>query len=217
MPNKTFQRGDPIGHPFRDQGLLKQALTHRSAGAPHNERLEFLGDSIVNMLVAQAAISAQARELGLAVTDEQINEMIRSAPAFQSVFSNRFDPAAYAEWLRQEGWTATAFENQLRADLRRQQFIDAALSGAQPPEMFSSLRARFDGESRTIRALLIPPTLAGDVGEPDEATLQSFIEDNAPFFTLPEQRRITLVRLDPQLVAPDVAVDENELDRKSVV
>lgn len=170
-----------------------------------------LGDSIVNMLVAQAAISAQARELGLAVTDEQINEMIRSAPAFQSVFSNRFDPAAYAEWLRQEGWTATAFENQLRADLRRQQFIDAALSGAQPPEMFSSLRARFDGESRTIRALLIPPTLAGDVGEPDEATLQSFIEDNAPFFTLPEQRRITLVRLDPQLVAPDVAVDENEL------
>jgi ribonuclease III, bacterial len=51
---KTFQRGDLIGHPFRDQGLLAQALTHRSAGAPHNERLEFLGDSIVNMLVAQA-------------------------------------------------------------------------------------------------------------------------------------------------------------------
>ncbi len=54
MVIKTFQRGDLIGHPFRDQGLLAQALTHRSAGAPHNERLEFLGDSIVNMLVAQA-------------------------------------------------------------------------------------------------------------------------------------------------------------------
>lgn len=52
--SKTFQRGDLIGHPFRDQDLLKQALTHRSAGAPHNERLEFLGDSIVNMLIAEA-------------------------------------------------------------------------------------------------------------------------------------------------------------------
>jgi ribonuclease-3 len=52
--NKTFQRGDLIGHPFQDQGLLKQALTHRSAGAPHNERLEYLGDSIVNLLVAEA-------------------------------------------------------------------------------------------------------------------------------------------------------------------
>lgn len=54
MPNKPFQRGDRIGHPFSDPALLAQALTHRSAGAPHNERLEFLGDSIVNMLVAQA-------------------------------------------------------------------------------------------------------------------------------------------------------------------
>jgi ribonuclease-3 len=52
--NKTFQRGDLIGHPFKNQDLLKQALTHRSAGAPHNERLEFLGDSIVNMLIAEA-------------------------------------------------------------------------------------------------------------------------------------------------------------------
>lgn len=54
MPNKSFQREDLIGHAFRDPDLLKQALTHRSAGAPHNERLEFLGDSIVNMMVAEA-------------------------------------------------------------------------------------------------------------------------------------------------------------------
>lgn len=53
MPTKTFQRGDLIGHAFNDPGLLQQALTHRSAGTPNNERLEFLGDSIVNMMVAQ--------------------------------------------------------------------------------------------------------------------------------------------------------------------
>jgi len=54
VSTKTFQRGDRIGHPFADPGLLQQALTHRSAGTPNNERLEFLGDSIVNMMVAQA-------------------------------------------------------------------------------------------------------------------------------------------------------------------
>ena len=54
MPNNTFQRGDRIGHAFNDPGLLQQALTHRSAGTPNNERLEFVGDSIVNMMVAQA-------------------------------------------------------------------------------------------------------------------------------------------------------------------
>lgn len=42
------------GHAFRDTGLLAQALTHRSAGSPHNERLEFLGDALVNQFVAEA-------------------------------------------------------------------------------------------------------------------------------------------------------------------
>ena len=40
------------GHAFRDAALLTQALTHRSAGSPHNERLEFLGDALVNQFVA---------------------------------------------------------------------------------------------------------------------------------------------------------------------
>ncbi|MBA3929096.1 MAG: ribonuclease III [Xanthomonas sp.] len=45
---------DRIGHVFVNQDLLAQALTHRSAGVPHNERLEFLGDGVVNLLVADA-------------------------------------------------------------------------------------------------------------------------------------------------------------------
>jgi ribonuclease-3 len=44
----------PIGHVFSRPDLLTQALTHRSAGAPHNERLEFLGDALVNLMVAEA-------------------------------------------------------------------------------------------------------------------------------------------------------------------
>ncbi|MEM8661476.1 MAG: ribonuclease III [Pseudomonadota bacterium] len=43
-----------LGHHFSEQQLLKTALTHRSAGAANNERLEFLGDSIVNHVVAEA-------------------------------------------------------------------------------------------------------------------------------------------------------------------
>lgn len=42
------------GYRFADPGLLTRALTHRSAGAPHNERLEFLGDAMLNLVVAEA-------------------------------------------------------------------------------------------------------------------------------------------------------------------
>ena len=41
-----------IGYRFSEAALLAQALTHRSHGALHNERLEFLGDSILNCVVA---------------------------------------------------------------------------------------------------------------------------------------------------------------------
>lgn len=34
--------------------LLSEALTHRSAGRPNNERLEFLGDAVLNLLIAEA-------------------------------------------------------------------------------------------------------------------------------------------------------------------
>ena len=43
-----------IGYCFNDIALLKQALTHRSAATQHNERLEFLGDSILNFTIAEA-------------------------------------------------------------------------------------------------------------------------------------------------------------------
>ncbi|MFZ6820137.1 ribonuclease III [Undibacterium sp. Ji22W] len=41
-----------LGHQFNDVALLQQALTHRSHSVTHNERLEFLGDSILNCVVA---------------------------------------------------------------------------------------------------------------------------------------------------------------------
>ncbi|MBS0613737.1 MAG: hypothetical protein JSS24_11250, partial [Proteobacteria bacterium] len=42
-----------LGYEFRDPALCLAALTHRSAGTPHNERLEFLGDAVLNCAVAQ--------------------------------------------------------------------------------------------------------------------------------------------------------------------
>jgi ribonuclease-3 len=42
-----------IGHTFSNSSLLLTALTHRSHSSPHNERLEFLGDSILNGVIAR--------------------------------------------------------------------------------------------------------------------------------------------------------------------
>lgn len=44
---------DALGYECRDPALLEAALTHRSAGGSHNERLEFLGDAVLNCVVAR--------------------------------------------------------------------------------------------------------------------------------------------------------------------
>lgn len=53
-PHALIALSKRIGYTFNDQKLLLQALTHRSAKGSHNERLEFLGDSILGFVIAEA-------------------------------------------------------------------------------------------------------------------------------------------------------------------
>ena len=56
MPNNTL-----LGHAFADARLLEQALTHRSVSHANNERLEFLGDALVNLFVAELVFERHPR------------------------------------------------------------------------------------------------------------------------------------------------------------
>lgn len=51
MSEELSQR---LNYTFQQPKLLKVALTHRSKGGDHNERLEFLGDAVVNFVIAEA-------------------------------------------------------------------------------------------------------------------------------------------------------------------
>lgn len=53
-----------LGYTFKDQGLMTLALTHRSYAGRNNERLEFLGDAILNFVAGEALFERfpQARE-----------------------------------------------------------------------------------------------------------------------------------------------------------
>jgi len=55
MPNQSLkQLTKQLGYSFKSEAYLKRALTHRSASTSHNERLEFLGDSVLNFVISDA-------------------------------------------------------------------------------------------------------------------------------------------------------------------
>ena len=52
MPSGQLALQIRLGHRFNDVELLTRALTHRSFGADHNERLEFLGDAVLSLAIS---------------------------------------------------------------------------------------------------------------------------------------------------------------------
>jgi ribonuclease-3 len=61
MPDGFKRR---LRYSFRRPDLLRQALTHRSYGMPHNERLEFIGDAVLNCRHCARAVRAVSRHPG---------------------------------------------------------------------------------------------------------------------------------------------------------
>ena len=62
MNDGLIQLQTRMNHNFKDVALLERAVTHRSYSADHNERLEFLGDSVLNLAVAHLLFE-QLRDL----------------------------------------------------------------------------------------------------------------------------------------------------------
>lgn len=53
MNDKLISLERKLGYTYQSKDLLVRAITHRSAGANHNERLEFLGDSVLSLVIAE--------------------------------------------------------------------------------------------------------------------------------------------------------------------
>ena len=75
-----------IGYEFKNKALLTRALTHRSFGAEHNERLEFLGDSVLNCAVGHC----------LFLRDKHFNECVLSRVRANFVCEKTLDEIARA-------------------------------------------------------------------------------------------------------------------------
>jgi ribonuclease-3 len=58
LPASASRLQERLAHRFGDPALLARALTHRSYSADHNERLEFLGDSVLGLAVAHMLYEA---------------------------------------------------------------------------------------------------------------------------------------------------------------
>ncbi|MBC3860657.1 ribonuclease III [Undibacterium jejuense] len=153
-----------LGHQFGNPALLQQALTHRSHSVVHNERLEFLGDSVLNCVVASLLFDSFAN------IDEGDLSRVRANLVKQQTLYEIAQRIELSQFLR-------LGEGELKSGGFRRPSILADTLEALFGGIF--LDAGFDAAKAVIRALYSPILESVDpttLGKDAKTLLQEFLQ-----------------------------------------
>lgn len=148
----------------------------------------------LSQLVDEALLTGYAKDLKLAISDDQIKQAIFSQPAFQT--NGKFDNAKYLGLINQMGFSADQYAEALRKQLTTQQLI-AAVTGTD--FMLSgetdSLAALVSQERLVRQATINVAALAAKQSVTPEE-IKNYYEQNKNSFMSPEQFRVSYIKLD---------------------
>ncbi len=167
--------------------------------------------AVLENLVAQRLLLEQAREAGLAVTDQQVAELIAGIEAFQQ--DGKFDKARYAAALASRNMSPPMFEARLQEDLIRQQMRDAYAQNGYVSNSVVDNIVRLNEQQRTISVAVIPAQQFIAHAQVSDEAVQEYYKQNQKEFQLPEQARVEYVRFSASDLAAKATVAEEDLRR----
>ncbi|MDX5361942.1 MAG: SurA N-terminal domain-containing protein [Alphaproteobacteria bacterium] len=171
---------------------------------------EGLDGQVLERMIDRTVLDVMARQMGLDTPDSAVATYIRTLPAFQGL-DGTFNRTAFETVLRRTGMSEQAFLESVRADLTRQQLLGIIGAEAEPALLATSALNRYAREGRTLSAVVIPASAAGEVAAPTEEELAEFHAGNEQRFTAPEYRAVTLVAFGPQDLASQIEVPEEDI------
>ncbi|HUF45951.1 MAG TPA: SurA N-terminal domain-containing protein [Aestuariivirgaceae bacterium] len=178
--------------------------------SPQQARQMGFGEQILSQLIGDAAFTAQARALGLAVPDHAIASEIAGNPAFQNA-QGEFNPQDFRRLLTQSGISEGEYIALERRDMLTGAISEALDRGLKAPQplvqaLWQHRSERRDAQYFEVRAddVTIP--------QPSDAELRQFYDDNPSPFQVPERREIALIHADPVELGARAEVAEEDID-----
>jgi peptidyl-prolyl cis-trans isomerase D len=113
--------------------------------------------------------------------------------------------------LYQAGYTENEFINGVRGDMMSQQVVSSLTSAATVPDIMARQIVAYRNEQRSGSFFALNADEFADIPVADDATLQSYHEENAAQFTAPESRDVTLATLSAADLIPTITVTEDEI------
>jgi len=205
--------GEKIGQQEFDKAMNQQQQRIREiAGANFDPALfdkPEIKHSVLDTLVTQHLLGAEARETKLSVPDAQLAQVIASIGAFQ--IEGKFDKQRYEAVLNEKGMNRLEFESRIRQDLLTQQLTEAYSQNGYAADTMAENLIRLNEQQRVVAvANLDAATYATQVKLSDTA-IRDYYEKNPQEFQLPERANVDYVVLSVDALLSQVTVPEEEV------
>jgi peptidyl-prolyl cis-trans isomerase D len=168
-----------------------------------------LDRQILGEMLRDGALQQQASRLKLAVPDALVAQEIAKNPAFQNT-SGDFDANRFRQILQQNGLNEQMFLLEERGQKLRQAAAEPVIAQLRSPDTLVMAVLRHANEQRDTRYFVLNAN-ESEVPAPTEAELKTFYEAHPPLFTAPAYRSLTLLKIDPQDLAPAISISEEDL------
>lgn len=178
------------------------------AVTPEQARAFGLDRQVLQQMITEATLDAEAARLGLAVSDAQIAREIRENPSYRRPGASEFDPAYFDQLLRANNFTEQRFIAAERKRVVREQVTEALGAGIAVPQTLVDALLRYENEVRTASYILVTPQSAGALPAPTEEQLRAFFDAHKITFRAPEYRKIAVLALTPAALAATVSVSD---------
>jgi peptidyl-prolyl cis-trans isomerase D len=166
---------------------------------------------VLARLVGGAAIDMHTRALKLGVSDSALLDEIMKDPVFQDG-TGKFSPASFQQALYSLDMNEQGFLASMREQNLRNQILTTVGEVVNTPAMLVDALNRFNGESRTLRYVLLPASAAGTIPEPSDEDLKRYYENNKGRFTQPEFRKIGVLAVTPETVKDRLQITDADIN-----
>ncbi|HFZ8993884.1 TPA: peptidylprolyl isomerase [Citrobacter freundii] len=178
-----------------ERNRMQQQLGDQYSELAANENyMKTLRQQTLNRLIDEALLDQYARELKLGISDEQVKQAIFATQAFQ--VDGKFDNNRYNAIVNQMGMTADQYAQALRNQLTTQQLISGIAGTDFMLKGETDELAALVSQQRVVREATIDVNALAAKQQATDQEVSSFYEQNKNRFMMPEQFRVSYIKMD---------------------
>ncbi|MGO9046788.1 MAG: peptidyl-prolyl cis-trans isomerase [Xanthobacteraceae bacterium] len=178
--------------------------------APEQAKALGIDRSVLLGMIADAGLDQRARQMRLALPDDEIVRRITEDPAFRSA-TGKFDRGRFEQFLRGVGLSEQRVIAEQRQLMLRRQIVESIDGNVPVPKAWLEVVNEFQNQERSIEYVTFGAAQAGDIPAPTAEELSKYFEARKILFRAPEYRKIEVVAVTPEELGRWMEISEADI------